>query len=94
MEAFNFLFEILAAITFGRLCLTLLSYIVLSFLYQIIYYRFFHPLSRFPGPFWATVTRLYGAYFNFKGKDYLNTWELHKKYGMLVNSLNMRPSCR
>ena len=94
MEAINSLFEILSAVTFGKLCLTLLSYVLLSFSYQIIYYRFFHPLSIFPGPFWATVTRLHNAYYLFTGKDHLYAWELHKKYGMSMNSSNARPRRR
>ena len=93
MDAVNLLFKFLSAITFGRLCLTLLSYILLSFSYQIIYYRFFHPLSNFPGPFWASVTRLYSAYFNFVGRHYLHEWELHQKYGMSMDSMNTKPRC-
>ena len=84
MDAVNLILEILFKVTLGRLCLTLLSFILLSFSYQIIYYRFFHPLANFPGPFWASVTRLYSAYFNFVGRHYLNEWKLHQKYGMSI----------
>ena len=84
MDAVNLILEILSKVILGRICLTVLSFIVLSFSYQIIYYRFFHPLSIFPGPFWASVTRLYSAYFNFVGIHYSNEWKLHQKYGMSI----------
>lgn len=57
------------------------SYIIFSIVYQIVYYRFFHPLSKFPGPFWASVTRLWIAYHNLKEDERFVEYELHKKYG-------------
>jgi hypothetical protein len=65
--------------------LFVLAYVAFSFLYQIICYRFFHPLRKFPGPFWGSVTRLYIAYHNFFGHEPELLAELHKKYGMCAN---------
>ena len=56
-------------------------YVFLSSLYQIVYYRFFHPLSKFPGPFWASVTRLWVAYHCYRADEHTKLLELHKKYG-------------
>ena len=71
----------LSAITAGRVCLALLAYCVFSAIYQILYYRFFHPLRVFPGPFWGSVTRLWIAYHNWKEDERFVAQDLHKKYG-------------
>lgn len=63
------------------LLLGLVSLTVLPFLYQVVWYRCFHPLSKFPGPFWASVTRLYITYYNLKGTEHQHLLELHRKYG-------------
>ncbi|KAJ4387313.1 hypothetical protein N0V93_007902 [Gnomoniopsis smithogilvyi] len=67
------------------LVLTLpLAYVLLNFAYQIIYYRFLHPLRIFPGPFWASVTRLWITYHNVKGDEPTTFRELHRKYGPVI----------
>jgi hypothetical protein len=53
-----------AALTFlslRNLVLAAFAYFIARVVYQIVYYRYFHPLSKFPGPFWASVTRLWIA---------------------------------
>lgn len=57
---------------------------ILRVLYQVIHYRFFHPLSHFPGPFWASVTRLWIAYHNLMEDECAVFLKLHKIYGMRV----------
>lgn len=47
----------------------------------VIYRLFFHPLAKYPGPFWAKVTGLYPAYHALTGKRHINCYKLHKKYG-------------
>ncbi|KAI9757651.1 MAG: hypothetical protein M4579_003376 [Chaenotheca gracillima] len=71
-------------ITFVNLLLGAVAYVTFRVLYQIIYYRFFHPLSQFPGPFWASVTRLWIAYHSLKEDECAVEWELHKKYGRVI----------
>jgi hypothetical protein len=51
----------LSFLSFRNILLALLGYFVARVVYQIVYYRYFHPLSKFPGPFWASVTRLWIA---------------------------------
>ena len=51
----------LSFLNFRNLVLTVLGYFVARVVYQIVYYRYFHPLSKFPGPFWGSVTRLWIA---------------------------------
>lgn len=70
-----------AKLTFTNVILGFLAYILCRVVYQIVFYRFFHPLSKFPGPFWASVTRLWVAYHNIKEDEVAVTWKLHKQYG-------------
>ena len=88
-EAFPAAF--LSLLSFRTLFLFIITYFASKVLYQGIYYRFFHPLRGFPGPFWASVTRLWIAYRNVKADEHLVEYELHKKHGKLhyaANSLN------
>jgi hypothetical protein len=59
-----------------------IAYILFKVIYQIVYYRWFHPLAKFPGPFWAAVTRLWIAYRNIQGDECQVNLALHKRYGM------------
>ncbi|GAB7363733.1 hypothetical protein MBLNU230_g4301t1 [Neophaeotheca triangularis] len=47
-----------------------------------IYRRFFHPLAKVPGPFLASVTKLYQSYYN--ARFYLQIEKLHQQYGPIV----------
>jgi len=49
-----------------------------------IYRLYFHPLSKFPGPKLAAITRYYEAYFDIiqNGQYVFKIADLHKKYGM------------
>ncbi|PSS24952.1 hypothetical protein M430DRAFT_114266 [Amorphotheca resinae ATCC 22711] len=75
---------LLSKFTFTNAALAIVAYILYSILYQIVYYRFFHPLSKFPGPFWASVTRLWVAYHNIKEDERFVEYDLHKKYGPII----------
>ena len=44
-----------------------------------VYNRHFHPLSKFPGPFWGSVTDLYLVYMITSVPTF--GLELHKKHG-------------
>lgn len=68
-------------LTVTNVFLALVIYFLCRVGYQIINYRFFHPLSKFPGPFWASVTRLWIAYHNLKEDECAVEWKLHEKYG-------------
>ncbi|KAF2727605.1 cytochrome P450 [Polyplosphaeria fusca] len=60
------------------------AYIVLHILDRIIFNRFFHPLRHFPGPYWASVTRLWIAYHNIKADECELELALHRKYGPVL----------
>lgn len=76
--------NVLSLLTVTNLFLSFIAYIVFKIIYQIVYYRFFHPLAKFPGPFWASVTRLWITWENLKETEYLTCYELSKKYGKLL----------
>ena len=71
----------LSLVTVTNILLSFVAYIVLKFVYQIVHYRFFHPLSAFPGPFWASVTRLWIAKQNLQETEYLTLYDLSKNNG-------------
>jgi hypothetical protein len=60
--------------TFSTVSGAVLASIIVPFLYQIIYYRFFHPLKDYPGPFWGSVTRIWHTLENIKGTE-LETYQ-------------------
>lgn len=66
----------------GLAALLWVVYVVGSFIWQIVYYRFFHPLAKFPGPFWGSVTRLWITYHNVKEDECQVFQALHRRYGM------------
>lgn len=57
------------------------AYVTFKVISQIVYYRFFHPLAKFPGPFWGSVTRLWLTYHNVKADECETVQALHKKHG-------------
>lgn len=68
----------------GVAALLLAVYISGTFIWQIIYYRFFHPLAKFPGPFWGSVTRLWITYHNIKADECQVLQALHRQYGSVI----------
>jgi hypothetical protein len=46
-----------------------------------IYQRFFSPLAKVPGPFWASITPLWRVSRVLKGNWHLENIALHEKYG-------------
>ncbi|KAF2460199.1 cytochrome P450 [Lineolata rhizophorae] len=51
---------------------------------QVVYCRYFHPLSVFPGPFLASFTNLWKSYQVLLGKYEDTLLKLHRKHGKLV----------
>jgi hypothetical protein len=54
---------------------------------MLIYRLFFHRLRKFPGPFWAKISRFYPVYISKKSMQYfLDLQELHRTYGDIVRT--------
>lgn len=65
-------------VSFSVFYLTLLSSI---FIYRI---SPLHPLYKFPGPFFAKVTKLWNVRIMASGKNHIYYKNLHEKYGPYV----------
>ena len=67
----------------GLTLLNLAICIALYLVYVVVYRLFFHPLSRFPGPRLAAISRWYEAYYDViqDGQYTFKIAELHKEYG-------------
>ena len=46
--------------------------------------RYLSPLSRYPGPFIASISRLWYTHVNWQGSQHEVLVELHAKYGDIV----------
>ncbi|KAI0381178.1 cytochrome P450 [Hypomontagnella monticulosa] len=70
--------QLLTAACYGFIAL--ISYLSLRFTYLV----WFHPLSRYPGPFAAKVSDGYNGYHAFKRQLHTITRQNHLKYGAVV----------
>lgn len=63
--------------------LVLLSTVSIAYFVSTVIYRvYFHPLSKYPGPFWAKVS-LFPSYWHGLKKDrHLWLYQLQEEYGM------------
>ncbi|KAI0023292.1 isotrichodermin C-15 hydroxylase [Xylariomycetidae sp. FL0641] len=50
----------------------------------VVYRLYFHPLAKYPGPFWAKMTDAYQLYHAWKGDRHLEFWRMHERYGKIV----------
>ena len=60
---------------------TIFSVIALFAVFKGLYNRYLHPLRKFPGPFWGSVTDFYKLYVVSKMDAHTRGVEMHKKYG-------------
>ncbi|KAK8045350.1 flavonoid 3'-5'-hydroxylase [Apiospora rasikravindrae] len=74
----------MALLSFVNFALLGVVYVLSKVVYQVVYNHFFHPLAKFPGPFWAGVTRLWLTYHNVKTDEVEVVQALHKKHGPVV----------
>lgn len=63
------------------LFLGLAAFSILYVVVKTIYNLYFHPLSRYPGPFLARVSRLWSRIGNFHGCKSERIHAAHEKYG-------------
>ncbi|CAG8978541.1 hypothetical protein HYALB_00012272 [Hymenoscyphus albidus] len=53
----------------------------ISLLILSVYRVYFHPLAKYPGPFWAKLTDWYSVYHAYHGDRHLEFHRCHEKYG-------------
>jgi cytochrome P450 len=67
---------------------SLLQLLIVPFLLSIAclccYRLYFHPLAKYPGPFWAKLTDGYSVYHALKGDRHIDFYKLHQRYGDFV----------
>ncbi|TVY17733.1 Cytochrome P450 monooxygenase apf7 [Lachnellula arida] len=51
-----------------------------------LYRVYFHPLAKYPGPFFAKITDWYTVYHCVIGDHHLQLYKLHEEYGSIVRS--------
>lgn len=49
---------------------------------RVIYLLYFHPLSDFPGPFWAKISTIPSFWHTLQRDRHLWLWSLEQEYGM------------
>ena len=77
-----FIREVTATSAIGIAFLTWLFYLLTLAIYRL----YFHPLSHFPGPKLAALTKFYEMYYEvtLRGKFTFHIQDLHKIYGPIV----------
>lgn len=73
-------------VSFGWRSLGLFFFIavIISLVSHTVYNLYFHPLSKFPGPWYAGISEFFFAYTIVSGSGYLTMRDLHEKYGEVV----------
>lgn len=57
------------------------AFVIAYFAGSTIYTLYIHPLSKYPGPFWATVSTIPSWWHTRKQEKHLWLLELQEKYG-------------
>ncbi|KAI1938779.1 hypothetical protein LOZ57_006325 [Ophidiomyces ophidiicola] len=71
-------------LSLGSVGLGLLALVSLLVFGYCLYNKFVHPLSKYPGPFLATITPWVQLYHGVKGDRHLWLYNLHQQYGPFV----------
>ncbi|KAK7184163.1 hypothetical protein DPSP01_001198 [Paraphaeosphaeria sporulosa] len=66
---------------FAQLVFSVFGFVFTALVLRIVYCQFFHPLSQFPGPWWATSFSLVGAIISVKHREPQFLTYLVNRYG-------------
>ncbi|OJD29667.1 cytochrome p450 family protein [Diplodia corticola] len=58
--------------------------VAIFFVFTCVYRRYFSPLAKYPGPFWASVTDLWLVWLHFQPDHHHRLVKLHNQYGPVV----------
>lgn len=72
-DSFRFVLGHVKLIIFGLIFVTIVG--------NGIKNRYFHPLSKIPGPFWGSITNLYCSLLFLTGESHTIEYACHKRYG-------------
>jgi cytochrome P450 len=74
----------MAVLSITNVALLGVAYVFFCVVWQVVKYRFLHPLAKFPGNFWGSVTRLWITYHNVIADECETFQELHQKHGPVI----------
>jgi tryprostatin B 6-hydroxylase len=80
-------------IAFNHAYWIIFGYLTALFSSITIYRVYFHRLSRFPGPKWARITKIWHAWQSRHCQNFLVLSELHRKYGDFVRTGKAKLHC-
>lgn len=63
-----------------------------KFLGQAIYNLWFHPLARYPGPFFTKISSIPNLYHACTGNRHVWLWQLHEIYGLIAPLCDHEPT--
>lgn len=67
--------------------LGLLTTLTAGWLIAVVLYRLrFHPLAKFPGPFWARISGFPAYLHTLRGDRHVWSWCLQQKYGAFASN--------
>lgn len=82
--------RVMTCMTVWEIVPPLLAYLLGLFGSIVVYRVFFHRLRRFPGPFWASVSKFWHVYQCTDSRNHLLLDRLFKQYGPLVRTGTLR----
>jgi hypothetical protein len=78
-----------ADITTGNVLKTFASCFLTYYVTSVIYTRYFHSLSAFPGPFWASISNFWKLWILSTTESHTRALDYHKAYGNVHHVLFM-----
>lgn len=85
-EQMNTTIVVLRRLVFnGFPCPLLLAGLLITLLVLMLYRRYATPLSNIPGPFWASVSRLWHTKMILRGNQGEELLQLHQEYGKYLH---------
>ncbi|PKX94040.1 putative cytochrome P450 pisatin demethylase [Aspergillus novofumigatus IBT 16806] len=66
------------------LAMILVALTLAAFIARVVYLCYFHPLARYPGPWFAQLSNAWRLVIFFSGRHHLIEQRLHAKYGRVV----------
>ncbi|KAH8684155.1 averantin oxidoreductase [Ilyonectria robusta] len=82
MGAVEYIFTNLGTVALGCLASFVVYLVAVS-----VYNLYFHPLAKYPGPFFARISPIYSIWGLFRGRWPFDVHQLHLKYGPIVRTM-------
>ena len=73
--------DLWASLSYPHIVLTAISLLAVQIVYTIIYHLYFHPLAKYPGPFWAKISTWPSYLATVRQDRHVWFYQLQEKYG-------------